>query len=266
MRHLYQMTIVVWLYKNYTNNIMNGELWERKSHEKNSSKFVRLEASTFQLFAQPRRGGRFRQTVGSTEKLSDFSDDRCKDTMLMKKIPCLKPSPRTCGRCWWKSWILLKELVNQGRSRKGEKINAAIREHDKWFRMEDLKLKLHEYTDKIWKGNASRLKQHKWMILNGVIIWSSYGHQIQDICWSRMLATDWLARIHKSRWLAMLNPRWPNTPWRCDPPKKRVEHEVHSRWDPTRIERCLSFGMSFWELFFFPFFDFVLTMLIFHMF
>lgn len=80
-----------------------------------------------------------------------------------------------------------------------------------------------------------------------------------------MLATDWLSRIHKSRWLAMLNPRWPNTPWRCDP-KKTVKHEVHSRWDPTRIERCLSFGMSFWEFFFFLFLISYLLTLNFHMF
>lgn len=167
---------------------MNGELWERKSHEKISSKFVRLEASTFQLFAQPRRGGRFRQIVGSTEKLSDFDNDRCRDTMLMKKIPCLKPSPRTCGRCWWKSWMLLKELVNQ--------INTAIREHDKWFRMEDLKLKLHEYTDEIWKGNASRLMEitemddSEWSH-NMVIIWSSnIGHLLKQDAGDRLTLQD----------------------------------------------------------------------------
>ena len=84
--------------------------------------------------------------------------------------------------------------MNQGRSRKGEKINAAICEHDKWFRMEDLKLKLHEYTDKIWKGNARRLKltqmdDSEWSHV--VIIWSSNrGHLLKQDAGDRLTRQD----------------------------------------------------------------------------
>jgi len=62
--------------------------------------------------------------------------------------------------------------------------------------MEDLKLKLHEYTDEIWKGNASRLMEitqmddSEWSH-NMVIIWSSnIGHLLKQDAGDRLTLQD----------------------------------------------------------------------------
>jgi len=120
MRHLYQMTIVVWLYK-----IIQIILWMVNFEKGNLTKKFRPNLSGWKL--QPFSSSRSRGAAADFDRLSDRRKNSVISTMTGAGIPCLwrrflvwsrVPGPavdvdESHGCCWKSWWIkLILQFVN----------------------------------------------------------------------------------------------------------------------------------------------------------